>query len=523
MIRLAPDSGNGGATPTAPGARLLSAHGIVKRFGTILANDVDAFEVRSGEIHALLGENGAGKSTLSKILYGFYRPDAGEIRVGDEPVAMESPAAARACGIGMVFQDFTLIPALSVLENIVLFMRDVPQVLNRRELAARIAETAARLQISTPLARPVWALAVGERQKVEILKQIMAGARVLILDEPTKVLPPQERGALFGLLGELRGQGFGIVFITHKLDEVMAIADRISVMRGGRVVGVFERAAASETALMALMFESRESQAPARARERQPGALAVELRGVSTPGDSVHAVALRDVSLALRAGEIVGVAGVTGSGQRELGDLVIGRTQPVRGQKLLWGEDAGAWGVGRTRETGVALVPESPLDTGCIVELSLAENFALGSPLYHRGLGTDWVKVRADLIANYAELGFPPPATESRLRVLSGGNVQRAVMVRELSRQPRLIVALYPTRGLDAHSAAAVRDILAARAATGAAVLLISEDLDELFAASDRVAVLYQGALSGEFAPADFKYETVGAAMVGAGMHRHVA
>jgi len=225
----------------------------------------------------------------------------------------------------------------------------------------------------------------------------------------------------------------------------------------------------------------------------------------------------------LYAGEIVGVAGVTGSGQRELGDLVIGRTRPVRGQKLLWGKDAGAWSVRRARETGVALVPESPLETGCIGDLSLAENFALGSPRYHLGLGTDWVKVRVDLAASYAQLGFPPPAADSRLRVLSGGNVQRAVMARELSRNPRLIVALYPTRGLDAHSAVAVREVLVSRAALGAAILLVSEDLDELFAVSDRVAVLYQGALAGEFSSEEFNYETVGAAMVGAGSQRRAA
>jgi general nucleoside transport system ATP-binding protein len=521
MIRTPADSRNSGdiASVSSP---LIAARGIVKRFGHLIANDVDNFEVRTGEVHALLGENGAGKTTLSKILYGYYRPDAGEILVRGVPVAFTSPAAARALGIGMVFQDFTLIPALSVFENIALFMEGLPAVLHRRALASQIASVAQRLNISTDLRAPVRALAVGEQQKVEILKQVLGGARVLILDEPTKVLAPQERAVLFAMISELRSSGYGIVFITHKLNEVMGAADRISVMRKGRITGVVERPAATEAGIMALMFEGRKPEQIEARTARAPGLNALELRGVSTTGDG-HTMSLEDVTLHVRHGEIVGVAGVTGSGQRELGDLVMGKTQPRRGAKLMWGEDTRKWHTDRVRQSGVAFVPENPMEIACVGDLTIAENFALGARRYRRGLGIDWARVYADVDAAFAYLGFPRPALQARMRTLSGGNVQRAVMARELSTRPRLIVALYPARGLDVRSAQTLREKLAATAAEGAAVLLMSEDLDELFDLCDRLVVLHQGKVSGEFAPSAFAPDAVGAAMVGAAGASHAA
>jgi simple sugar transport system ATP-binding protein len=399
-------------------------------------------------------------------------------------------------------------------------MQDLPRVLHRHALAAQIETVAARLNMSTDLQAPVRALAVGEQQKIEILKQVLAGARVLILDEPTKVLAPQERAALFAVVAELRGSGYGIIFITHKLNEVMEIADRVSVMRKGRIVGTVERSNTTEAELMALMFEGRKPQTIERSAARAPGRNALELRGVSTPGAG-HAVALDDVSLQVREGEIVGVAGVTGSGQRELGDLVMGRIHPRRGTKLLWDEDAGKWPTGRVRQVGVGFVPENPMEVACVGELSIAENFALGARRYRRGLGIDWTRVHADLDAAFALLGFPRPSPQARVRTLSGGNVQRAVMARELSTHPRLIVALYPARGLDVPSAQAVREKLIASAAEGAAVLLMSEDLEELFDLCDRLVVFHQGKISGEFGPDEYIPEKVGAAMVGAGaLHR---
>jgi simple sugar transport system ATP-binding protein len=513
------DPGAGGRDSAAP---LLSARGIQKRFGGVIANDVDLFEVRAGEVHALLGENGAGKSTLSKILYGYYRSDAGEILVRGRPVLIDTPARARALGIGMVFQDFTLIPALSVFENVALFMAGLPRVLRRRALAEKISGVAASLHLAIDLRVPAGALSVGQQQKVEVLKQVMGGARVLILDEPTKVLAPPERAALFATIAQLRTQGYGIVFITHKMNEVIEIADRVSVMRKGRVVGRFERPQLTEAALLALMFDERMLEAAGSAARRAPGRPALELRGVSTRAEG-HALALDQVTLEVRAGEIVGVAGVAGSGQRELGALVLGKTRPSRGSKLLWGADAGAWSIARARQSGVAFIPENPLELACVGELGVTENFVLGARRYRRGLGVDWVRARADAAAAYARLDFARPPLAARVRTLSGGNVQRLVMAREFAGGPRLIVALYPTRGLDVRSAQAVREKLAASAAQGVAVLLMSEELEELFGLCDRIVVLNHGRVSGVFEPPAYAPELVGAAMVGASGARRAA
>jgi len=486
---------------------LIEARHIVKRFGELVANEVERFEVRTGEVHGLLGENGAGKTTLSKILYGFYQPDAGEIRVGGALVRIATPAQARSLGIGMVFQEFSIVPALSVFENIALFMRALPAVLPRAALERRIAEVADELGMPMALEVPAGALSAGAQQKIEILKQVLAGMRVLILDEPTKVLAPQELTGLFGTLAALRARGYGVVLITHKLREVLEVADRISVMRKGRIVAVQERAAATEAGLLALMFEGRVPLADARGGARSMGGKALELRGVSTD-------ALQQLSLHVREGEILGVAGIAGSGQRELGALIAGSTRPRRGTRLLWGEDASRWSIARIRQSGVAFVPENPLEIACVGELSVAENFTLGERRYRSGLGIDWPRVHADAQAAFARLGFRPPPLNAALRTLSGGNVQRVVMARELGKQPRVIVALYPTRGLDVRSAQAVRDSLRACAAQGAAVLLVSEELEELFELSDRLVVLRQGRLAGEFEPSAFAPEAVGAAMV---------
>jgi general nucleoside transport system ATP-binding protein len=497
---------------------LLEARDIVKRFGALVVNEIADFSVRGGEVLALLGENGAGKSTLAKILYGYYRPDGGEIRVNGERVEIASPRQARALGIGMVFQDFTLIPALSVFDNVALFQKDLPAVLPRAEILERMRHYAERFRLAVDPWMPARQLAVGDQQKVEILKQLIAGVRVLILDEPSKVLAPQESEGLFRTLAELRAEGLGIVLITHKLREVLACADRIAVMRHGRIVGVVARREATEETLLALMFGEMlavSAPLPAVSEDRHgDAACALELADVSTSGDGQ--TALRNISMKLRAGEIVGVAGVSGNGQRELGDLILGLQQPQTGTKSLWGEDASRWSIAAVRDKGVAAIPDDPLAFACVPGLTVRENLALGSGRrYRAGFGVDWPRLEADMNRSFARLGFPRPNLDSRAAALSGGNLQRVVLARELAHQPRLIVALYPTRGLDARSTAMLRSLLRDMRERGAAVLLISEDLDELFVMSDRLVVLFRGAIAAEFGPENFRSDAVGPLMVG--------
>jgi general nucleoside transport system ATP-binding protein len=504
---------------------VLEARRIIKRFGGLLANDVAQFTIRAGEVISLLGENGAGKSTLAKILYGYYAADAGEIFVAGKRVDITSPRDARALGIGMVFQTFTLIPAMSVYENVALFLRDLPAVPHRSEIIARMRLYAERFHLSFDPWLPVRQLAAGDQQKVEILKQLLANARVLILDEPTKVLAPQESEGLFATIAELRAEGFGIVLITHKLREVLACADRIAVMRQGRITGLLDRREASEEKLLALMFgETPTAQSlaePARRAIADDMPPALELSGVSTSGSGIS---LNDLSLKVHAGEIVGVAGVSGNGQRELADLIVGARSPHAGKKLLWGENASRWSIAEVREKGVAAIPDDPLALACVPGMSVRENLALGTGRrYRTWLGVDWPKLDADMQRVFGRLGFSRPPFTAPIATLSGGNLQRAVLVREFAHAPRLIVALYPTRGLDARSTWAVHALLRNARDGGAAVLMVSEDLDELFAISDRLLVLYRGGIAAEFQPENFRAANVGPFMVGAHQRANAA
>lgn len=499
---------------------LLALRGITKSFPSVTANDHVDLEIYRGEVHALVGENGAGKSTLMKILYGFYRADSGEIRLDGRPVEIRSPHEARRFRIGMVFQEFVQIPALTVTENIALFLPDLPAVLDKAGIVRRIEDVSRRYRLGVDPTAPVWRLSVGERQKVEVLKLLLAAAEVLILDEPTRSLAPHEVAGLFRVFDNLRRDGYAVVFITHKLHEVLTCADRITVMRHGRVTGSMARADATEDRLISLMFGSAVAEPASRRAAAPRGSIQpiLELRRVSIRAEG-QAMGLQEVTLAVFPGEIVGVAGVSGNGQKELGDVVGGLVRCSRGTKYLEGQDATHWSVARIRASGVVFIPEDALGMAAIGSLTVLENMALGDPrryARHGGLAMDWGAVRDDLERSLERLGVTLPSLEMPAGALSGGNVQRLVLAREMARDPRLIVAFYPTRGLDVKSAVAAREVLVASRDAGAGVLLISEDLGELFALSDRLVVLFRGRIVGTGAPRELTMEEVGYLMTSA-------
>jgi simple sugar transport system ATP-binding protein len=454
---------------------LIEMRGIVKKFGAIIANDGVCFDVRTGEVHALLGENGAGKSTLSKILYGYYRPDEGEIAVEGKGVTISSPAHARALGIGMVFQTFTLIPAMSVLENIALFLTHLPFVMRPEQIGRDIEDFARRFGFRVALSAEAGRLSAGERQQVEIVKQLLAGARVLILDEPTKVLTPQESEGLFRSMAALKASGYAVVFISHKLPEVLACADRITVMRQGRIAGSLTGAEANEAKLLSLMFDQTPAGHPARPEARsRVGATSpvLELSAVSTDG-TTSSCQLQHISLKLRPGEILGIAGISGNGQRELADLILGATGLSGGRKVMWGEDAGRWSISHIRLRGAASISDDPNAFSSVAALTVRENLALGTNnKFLTRFGVNWRKLDEAMKAAFARFRFGRPDFGVRAGALSGGNLQRLVIARELSPDPQLIVALYPSRGLDVQSTRAVRDLLLESRASGSNLTL---------------------------------------------------
>jgi simple sugar transport system ATP-binding protein len=491
---------------------------ITKSFPGVLANNRLDLDIYDSEIHALLGENGAGKSTLMKILYGFYRCDSGEILFDGQPVVIQSPHDARFRQIGMVFQDFNLIPALSVAENIALFLPRLPAVLNANKINQRIIEVSKHYDLQVNPRALVSQLSIGEQQKVEILKLLLADARLLILDEPTRVLAPHEVEALFKVLYSLRRDGFAIVLITHKLKEVLECADRITVLRGGCLAGTLLRSEASEDKLVGLMFEKKLAtlQVNRRRAISAPGIPLLELRGAGTHAEGLTP-SLKDIDLKVHPGEIVGVAGVSGNGQKELGDLALGMLKCVRGRKYLFGKDCTRQSILQVRRNGVGFIPENPLTMAIAPFMTVLQNLALTRTWrYARagGLSMDWPAVKADAERTMQRLEFSFPLYVPA-RSLSGGNLQRMVIVREMTQEPRLIIASYLTRGLDVQSTIAARQALIQARDNGAGILLISEDLEELFSLSDRLIVLYAGSIVGSFKPEDTNVFEVGHLMTG--------
>jgi simple sugar transport system ATP-binding protein len=498
-------------------APALELRGIVKRYPGVLANDGVDLTVRWGEVHAILGENGAGKSTLVQVAYGFTRPDAGAILVEGREIRPGSPVEARRAGLGMVFQRPTLIPAFTVTENVALVLPGLEARPDLGALAERVTATAQRYGLAVDPAARAGQLTAGEQQRVEILKLLFSGARILIFDEPTSVLSPHEVDLVYEVLERLRRDGHAIVLITHGLAEAMKAAGEITVMRRGRVTGTLASSEATERQLLELMFGTAPAGRPRRdPRAAEAGAEALELSGVATLGTSERP--LHDLDLVVRAGEIVGVAGVAGNGQRELGDLILGIVRPVSGTKRLFARDASAWSVAKVREAGVAFVPEDAAATGAIWSLTAVENeLVTAGDRYVRwgGLALDRSAARAEIVGALERLGVRDLPLERPVATLSGGNVQRFVFAKELDERTRLVVALYPTKGLDARTTAAAQVELLRARSRGVGVLLVSQDLDELFALADRIVVMRGGSIVASFAPEDVNPYEVGRAMTG--------
>jgi simple sugar transport system ATP-binding protein len=472
---------------------------IVKRFPGVLANDHVSFDVKTGEIHALLGENGAGKSTLMRQLYGLYRPDEGEIRIDGKPVQFHSPQDAIQAGIGMIHQHFMLVPSLTVVENVALGLKSSRGfVLDLERVEKRVVELAEQYGIKVDPRAYVWQLAVGEQQRVEILKALYRGADLLILDEPTAVLTPQEVDDLFVTFRQMVQQGHALIFISHKLHEVIAISNRVTVLRDGRVVGSQPTEGATRASL-AQMMVGRPIILQYNRPPVQAGEVRLEIQNLHVLGDR-GSDALKGVTLALRAGEILGLAGVSGNGQRELAEC-LGALRPARqGKILLNGNDITHASPGERIDQGQSYIPEERMREGAIKDFSVADNFVLedhGKPPYAHGWFLDRNAIQAHTRTAVDSYSIKTPSLETPIKNLSGGNIQKLILARELARKPTVLIASQPTRGVDIGASEYIHLRLLEQRQAGTATLLISEDLDEIRALSDRIAVIYEGQIMG--------------------------
>jgi simple sugar transport system ATP-binding protein len=491
---------------------IIEMRSISKRFGPVLANDAVDFTLAQGEIHALLGENGAGKTTLMRILYGLYTADKGEILVGGQPVTIHSPGDAIRAGVGMVTQHFTLVAPLTVAENVVLGQTDgfrlEPETIERK-----VGEAAERYGIEVDPAAQIRHLSVGERQRVEILKALYRNARILILDEPTAVLVPQEVDVLFATLGRLVREGLSVVFISHKLHEVMTVCDRITVLRNGQVVGTVHKQDTSKLKL-ARMMVGRETFGVERSQQPITGEPRLRMEGLSAR-NSKGLEALKGVTLTVRSGEILGIAGVSGNGQTELADVLAGVLEPSTGRIIVGERDLTGSDASQITAAGVGRIPEDR-HKGVVAELTVAENLALEnlSDFVRQGrLDRERIRQNAEqLIGEYTIKASPT----DRTRTLSGGNMQKVILARALARKPQVVIASQPTRGLDVGATEYVRQRLVEERDRGAAVLLLSEDLDEIMSLSDRIAVIYEGRIVGVMPAEQASADRLGLLMSGA-------
>jgi general nucleoside transport system ATP-binding protein len=496
---------------------VLELRGVTKRFPGVLANDHVDLDLRRGEIHALLGENGAGKSTLMNILYGLYRPDEGEILLEGSRVSFSSAKEAIGAGIGMVHQHFMLIPVMTVAENIVLGDEPVREGIFLDEAAARrrVADMAKTFSFDVDPGARVENISVGQQQRVEIMKALYRNASVLILDEPTAVLTPQEASGLFEILRRLQREGISIIFISHKLNEVLEIADRITVLRRGKIVETVPREGATQEALARAMV-GREVLLRVEKERSQPGDALLDVRLLHVLDDR-EIEKVRGISFEVRAGEIVGLAGIDGNGQTELIEAIVGLRAPTGGSVLVAGRDVTGNGTRKLIDEGVGHIPEDRQKLGLVLDFSLAENLALHAYRKQPESRLGWLLPRRilararTLIREFDIRGGGPQTTAG---ALSGGNQQKVVVARELSADPRVLVAAQPTRGLDVGAIEYVHRRLVQERDEGRAVLLVSLELEEIRSLSDRVLVIYEGEIVGEYSPAASE-EELGLAMTG--------
>jgi len=495
---------------------LLELKGITKRFPGVVANDHVDFELVKGEVHALLGENGAGKSTLMNILYGLYHPDEGEVRLNGQHVAIDSPRAAIDLGIGMVHQHFMLIPVMSVAENIVLGVEPhTGPFLDIDGAEKRVHELSERFGLAVRPNARIESISVGMQQRVEILKALYRGAEILILDEPTAVLTPQEAEELFEIIRSLQAEGKSIVFISHKLGEVLAIADRITVLRRGKAIETVPREGATEEGLARLMV-GREVLLRVEKTAAEPGEPLLTVEDLRVL-DERKLEAVRGISLEVRSGEIVGIAGVDGNGQSELVEAITGLRRPESGRIVAAGEDITNENARDSLEAGIGHIPEDRQRRGLVLDFSLAENIALKDYCEEPDSKWGWLfpkrlLARAKLLLTEFDVRGGGPKTLAGS--LSGGNQQKVVVAREVSRDPRILVAAQPTRGLDVGAIEFVHRRLVAERDEGRAILLVSFELDEILSLSDRILVVYEGEVVGEYSP-DVSEEELGIAMTG--------
>jgi simple sugar transport system ATP-binding protein len=523
---------NRATTTNVAGTPVVEMEGISKRFGSVRANEDVSLTLRAGEVHAVLGENGAGKTTLMNILSGMYHPDTGAIRIDGRTVTIASPPDALRQGIGTVYQHFTLVPNLSVLENVILGM-DAGFVLDLRDAERRLREMLSDFGLTASPRTEVRHLSLGERQRVEIVKVLFRGSRVLLLDEPTSVLTPVEVEGLFRILRRLKADGVAVVLITHKLEEALDVSDRVTVLRQGRNVGVLEpdeiagaARGAAKRRIVELMFGGTEPQAasvepPAEssllptADRRLPILLAVQ---EVTVRDDRGATPVRGLTLELRAGEILGIAGVDGNGQKELGEAIAGQRHVSDGRITLGSRDITNKGVSVASRAGVGYVTDDRLGEGVVPGASVAENAVLKTvsraPFSKRGFWLDRGAIENHAQRLVQEFDVRTPGTGTPMTLLSGGNIQKLLLARELSTNPNVLVCNKPTNGLDVKTAQFVLRTLRGVADAGRAVLLISSELDEIMEVSDRIGVMYNGKLVGVFPRAEANLETIGHLML---------